>query len=88
MHLYGTDRVLLREIADGLSSVKGGRMDSLLPLIGAGLVTGERISTTGGKVYRNVMLTHSGLAYLYPSDGFFTRKPDWAACDRERRPRV
>lgn len=69
MHLFRTDQGLLREIADGLSSVEGGKVDGVLALMGAGLVTGERISSAGSLAFRNVMLTHRGQAYLYPAEG-------------------
>lgn len=68
MHLFGSDRVLLREIADGLSTIEGGRVDSLLPLISAGLATGERVSLADTLAFQKVMLTCRGLACLYPPD--------------------
>lgn len=68
MHLFGTDRVLLREIADGLAFVEGGRVASLLPLMSAGLVAGERVSQADALAYQKVVLTSRGLACLYPPD--------------------
>lgn len=65
MHLFGSDRVLLREIADGLSTIEGGRVDSLLPLISAGLVTGARISVASNLAFHKVTLTCLGLDCLY-----------------------
>jgi hypothetical protein len=63
MHLFKTDRVILGEIADGLSTVDGGRVDSLMPLLVANLITGRRSVQAGAAVYTHLCLTRDGIAY-------------------------
>ena len=64
IHLFGTDRVILGEIAEGLSVFEGGRVDSLVPLLSANLISGERRMEAGVARFINVRLTRSGAACL------------------------
>jgi len=67
LHLFGTDRVILHEIAEGLSVFEGGRVDSLVPLLSANLISGERRIEAGVARFINVRLTRSGAACLIES---------------------
>lgn len=56
---------MLREIANGLSTIDGGRVDSLLALMGAGMATGIQCPQSEKPVFIQVHLTSSGAAYLH-----------------------
>ena len=56
--------MLLREIADGLSVVEGGRVDSLAPLLLANLISGQRCVEAEALMFIHVRLTRDGIACL------------------------
>lgn len=67
MHLYGVDKVLLREIAAGLSSVQGGMVDGLLILMASDLVSARPALSGGCLAFVHVCLTAKGQAWLTAS---------------------
>lgn len=65
MQLYGVDRVMLREIANGLSTLTGGRLASFHALMSVGLVTGVPAMTSAGLAFNEVQLTDRGHTFLH-----------------------
>ncbi|WP_213878971.1 hypothetical protein [Pseudomonas sp. dw_358] len=55
---------MLREVAEGLSVVQGGRADSILALMSANLISAQRRVEAGVLTYTQVRLTRGGEAYL------------------------